>query len=123
MPSAGLNDPSIVEELFYRVSSIDRASFVLTFDAQRESPFQAFQITEKFFQLRKSLELHEITSQQYAKTLPAVEILREVPCTPLKSANSSALLFFSKLAGERARVVGEEHIRTQSVLDKQVKNL
>lgn len=82
MPCSGLIEPAYVEELFQRVSTVDRNSIILTFDHERDAlgrfPFRAFQLSEEFFALKKKQECNEINLQQMTRSVGQADILVEL---------------------------------------------
>eukprot|EP01053_Blabericola_migrator_P012981 Blabericola_migrator_1__12980@NODE_862_length_6235_cov_1175_870947_g611_i0_p3_GENE_NODE_862_length_6235_cov_1175_870947_g611_i0NODE_862_length_6235_cov_1175_870947_g611_i0_p3_ORF_typecomplete_len366_score60_77JAB/PF01398_21/2_6e07_NODE_862_length_6235_cov_1175_870947_g611_i039435040 len=121
MLNSAINDASLVEQLYQRMTEVDRCSILLCYDVERYNsgcfPFRAFHLSENYINLRRRQEAGDLSASNVVRTLSTSVIFTELKVS-MKSvvAMDAFLMELQETASKRF----EADIKIQPILTDQL---
>eukprot|EP01055_Gregarina_sp_Pseudo9_P001631 Gregarina_sp_Pseudo_9__1630@NODE_209_length_3610_cov_60_079530_g194_i0_p1_GENE_NODE_209_length_3610_cov_60_079530_g194_i0NODE_209_length_3610_cov_60_079530_g194_i0_p1_ORF_typecomplete_len376_score63_80JAB/PF01398_21/9_9e13Pet100/PF09803_9/0_84Pet100/PF09803_9/1_2e03_NODE_209_length_3610_cov_60_079530_g194_i011882315 len=128
MINSALNDPVVVEQLYQRMTEVDRTSTILCFDLERNNnglfPLRAFHLSETYINLRRRQEAGDLSASNVVRTLSTSVIFTElkVEVKPVVAVDS-LLLELRPNIGKRFEADSKIQDVTSDQLDRGLKFL
>lgn len=128
MINSAMNDPNMVEQLYQRMTEVDRSSTILCFDLERNNsgqfPFRAFHLSETYINLRRRQEAGDLSASNVVRTLSTSVIFAELK-VEVKSVVAVDALLLQLRTNSNKRFEADAKIQTATSdqLDRGLKYL